>query len=347
MDKVPSARRGEIVVVVTAIVDVVVVACSSGPLQPAMQGRRRASAPPRPGRYTRPAGRRPAHHVTIGPCRAGMPTATVATVSVTTTDRAVSAAWQGRLDALADHSLGGRAFCRRLAAATDVWIEALAAQRPRAAPAGAQVRACWRSAGSGAVSSRRTATSTCCSCTTASPPGLEEVASAIWYPVWDAGLKLGHAVRSVDEQIELAKHDLDTATSLLTARRIAGDAKLGAQVVENGLASWTKRRKQWLELLQQTRPRAPGERRRGGVHPRARPQGRPRRHPRRAVAVVGRARRTGALGEDDAALDECYDVLARRPASSCTARPGGRATRCGWRTRTRRPRRPARRTPTP
>ena len=51
----------------------------------------------------------------------------MAPVSVTTTDRAVGAAWRERLEALADHSLGGRAFCRRLAAATDVWIDALAA----------------------------------------------------------------------------------------------------------------------------------------------------------------------------------------------------------------------------
>ena len=35
MYNMPSAVRGEMVVVVTAIVDVVVVACSSPPLQPA------------------------------------------------------------------------------------------------------------------------------------------------------------------------------------------------------------------------------------------------------------------------------------------------------------------------
>ena len=26
--------------------------------------------------------------------------------------------------------------------------------------------------------------------------GIDELASALWYPLWDAGLKLGHAVRS-------------------------------------------------------------------------------------------------------------------------------------------------------
>jgi len=54
-----------------------------------------------------------------------------------------------------------------------------------------------------------------------------------------------------DEQIELAKHDLDTATALLTARHIAGDTKLSGQVIAHGLASWNKRSKQWLPLLPQ------------------------------------------------------------------------------------------------
>ena len=35
------------------------------------------------------------------------------------------------------------------------------------------------------------------------PAEIEPVASALWYPLWDAGVKLGHAVRRVDEQLEL------------------------------------------------------------------------------------------------------------------------------------------------
>ncbi|MFV0309377.1 MAG: DUF294 nucleotidyltransferase-like domain-containing protein, partial [Desertimonas sp.] len=41
--------------------------------------------------------------------------------------------------------------------------------------------------------------------------GVEALATALWYPLWDAGLKLGHAVRSVDDQLALADDDLDTA----------------------------------------------------------------------------------------------------------------------------------------
>ena len=57
-------------------------------------------------------------------------------MTTTTHDRYVATAWQGRLNALADTTVGGRAFCRQLASATDVWIRALAEsareQHPRA-----------------------------------------------------------------------------------------------------------------------------------------------------------------------------------------------------------------------
>lgn len=43
------------------------------------------------------------------------------------------------------------------------------------------------------------------------------------YPLWDAGLAVGHMVRSIDETLDLADKDLTLATSLLDARLVAGD----------------------------------------------------------------------------------------------------------------------------
>ena len=54
---------------------------------------------------------------------------------------------------------------------------------------------------------------------------VEPIASAIWYPLWDSGVKLGHAVRRIDEQLDLARTDLDSATALVSARPLAGDAR--------------------------------------------------------------------------------------------------------------------------
>src|SRR5437016_9337138 len=52
------------------------------------------------------------------------------------------------------------------------------------------------------------------------------VADAIWYPVWEKSLHLGHSVSTPKEALRLASGDLDTATALLAARHIAGDAGL-------------------------------------------------------------------------------------------------------------------------
>ncbi|MFM7870629.1 MAG: nucleotidyltransferase domain-containing protein, partial [Actinomycetota bacterium] len=55
---------------------------------------------------------------------------------------------------------------------------------------------------------------------------IDAVASRLWYPIWDAGVKLGHAVGTVKQVLELARTELDTATALLTVRHIAVDASL-------------------------------------------------------------------------------------------------------------------------
>ncbi len=52
-------------------------------------------------------------------------------------------------------------------------------------------------------------------------PALEELVRAIVYPLWDAGLKVGYAVRSRKEAVA-ATDDLDTATAMLDARVLAG-----------------------------------------------------------------------------------------------------------------------------
>lgn len=74
----------------------------------------------------------------------------------------------------------------------------------------------------------------------------QAVAERIWYPIWDAGVKLGHAVRSVKESLSLASDDLDTATSILSVRHLAGDESLTHELEERGLALWRKRSQRWL-----------------------------------------------------------------------------------------------------
>ena len=54
----------------------------------------------------------------------------------------------------------------------------------------------------------------------------ESIAEAILYCLWDTGLKVGHATRSVDECIRQAKADMTIRTAILEARFLLGDKKL-------------------------------------------------------------------------------------------------------------------------
>ena len=80
-------------------------------------------------------------------------------------------------------------------------------------------------------------------------PDIGAVADRIWYPVWDEGVKLGHAVRTPKEALALASDDLDTATSLLQVRHLAGDRALTDDLGERALLQWQKRAKRWLGEL--------------------------------------------------------------------------------------------------
>ncbi len=75
------------------------------------------------------------------------------------------------------------------------------------------------------------------------------VAERIWYPIWDEGYKLGHSVRTVGGALKLASEDLDTATSLLSTRLVAGDPAVVQDLADRARALWVKRSKRWLSQL--------------------------------------------------------------------------------------------------
>jgi [protein-PII] uridylyltransferase len=54
---------------------------------------------------------------------------------------------------------------------------------------------------------------------------------AVLYPLWDAHLKVGHSVRTIEESREAGRERLDTLTSLLSARLVAGDTTLFAELM--------------------------------------------------------------------------------------------------------------------
>ena len=146
---------------------------------------------------------------------------------------------------------------------------------------------------------------------------LTALADRIWYPIWDAGVRLDHSVRTVTQCRQVAAADLTAAVGLLDLAPIAGDEQLVAAARSTVAHDWRGNARKRLPAARRGRrlaPPAPGRPR--AVH-RARAQGGPRR-PARHDRPVGDGR-----------------GVARRPP----ARRGG----CRARPPPRRPRRRARR----
>jgi [protein-PII] uridylyltransferase len=59
-----------------------------------------------------------------------------------------------------------------------------------------------------------------------STPWGESIAEAMLYVLWDIGLKVGHATRTIEECIRVGREDLTVRTALLESRLIAGDENL-------------------------------------------------------------------------------------------------------------------------
>jgi [protein-PII] uridylyltransferase len=68
--------------------------------------------------------------------------------------------------------------------------------------------------------------------------GIASIADRIWYPVWDSGASLDHAVRTVPQARRVARADIKVALGLLNARHVAGDPALTMQLREGALEDW-------------------------------------------------------------------------------------------------------------
>jgi [protein-PII] uridylyltransferase len=92
--------------------------------------------------------------------------------------------------------------------------------------------------------------------------GIERIADRIWYPVWDSGAHLDHAVRTVPQARRVARGDLKVALGLLHARHVAGDPDLTTRLREGALEDWranARTRLAELKELHEERTRLHGE----------------------------------------------------------------------------------------
>lgn len=83
-----------------------------------------------------------------------------------------------------------------------------------------------------------------------------DLAEKVWYPLWDAGPKIDHSVRTTDETLEAARADLRVATGLLDLRHLAGDPNLTLRLRSMLFAEWRRGARARLpELRRMTRAR--------------------------------------------------------------------------------------------
>lgn len=85
---------------------------------------------------------------------------------------------------------------------------------------------------------------------------IAQIAQQHWYPLWDAGVRLDHSVRTLQECREVAREDLVAAVGLLDLRLVTGDADLVAGVRATLAFDWrADARRRLPELLEAVRER--------------------------------------------------------------------------------------------
>jgi [protein-PII] uridylyltransferase len=158
---------------------------------------------------------------------------------------AATALFDGRAAVVDDRSLRGRALCRALSDATDAWLVALFEEATGGDGKGLALVA------TGGYGRQELA------------PGSDldvwllhdgradvgAVAERLWYPIWDAGLKLGHAVRTHKEALAIIAEDLDTATASISTRFVAGDRAVADAFTVAATERWRKKGVRFLDTL--------------------------------------------------------------------------------------------------
>lgn len=85
---------------------------------------------------------------------------------------------------------------------------------------------------------------------------LQRVADGLWYPLWDANVRLDHSVRTVSGTLGVANGDMIAALGLLDARHIAGDATQSEELIAGARKQWrTAIRSRMDELVEMTNAR--------------------------------------------------------------------------------------------
>ena len=67
---------------------------------------------------------------------------------------------------------------------------------------------------------------------------VSQVAELLWYPLWDANIRIDHSVRTVPEAVSVAGEDISAGLAMLEARHIAGDSELSSLLIGGARRQW-------------------------------------------------------------------------------------------------------------
>lgn len=153
---------------------------------------------------------------------------------------------RARGELIARDDLSGRGLARRLSDQMDGWFDALA----RGLPQG------WSLIATGGYANGLLCPGSDVDVVLIHPAraGIEEVrsiAESLWYPMWNAGVKLSPAAHSVKSLLSLASSDLVTATAILRLRRLAAGEAEVAEISTVGVDQWRKKSTWWLTQLRE------------------------------------------------------------------------------------------------
>ncbi len=225
-----------------------------------------------------------------------------------------------RNDLLADRELQGSAFTRAYSDRLDDWVTAIAEQV--GVPEGVALIA----VGGYGRQEVSPASDLDIILVHAHDADYQTFAEQMWYPIWDAGLKLGHRVDTVDGLLKIARTDLDTATALLSTRLLVGPDELGLELAVAAAEQW---REQAVDNAVRLAERLDDAHQQNGeVAFVLSPDLKDGRGGLRDVQALEWARATGVLADDgiDSALADAYETLlrARVELHRLTGRAGDR-----------------------
>lgn len=151
-----------------------------------------------------------------------------------------------RAELIDDGALTGRILARRLSQLADSWFDALSEHVPTG----------WALAATGGYGGGVLCPGSDIDVVLLHPPKMtdvrvREVTQGLWYPFWDAGVKISPSAHSPSSLQQLAATDLTAATSTLRMRCVAGDAEVVRGAQRSAIEQWRRRSGHWLAQLRQ------------------------------------------------------------------------------------------------